>query len=487
MVIFQDEDQSTVKISGSIPEVIVYDNSTIQKNCGGVTTPLTYNFTQRVYSIVLKQTLKKLSFSGRALLKNQDYLQNLVGLLKGRMYLNINNWHKVLQLFSAFDQKTSLARIIGLAEPIVFIDEKEKTFGQKSMQLWMKIIHFHQLPIVFKLLRIQVPGVLTKMQSYSVDFYKRDLGSMDIESLKREKESLDTKLLKYWHVPVLNELHIQMTCGDIEKELKKSHFHNSSELIDTFLSEEQSLANLQPARHLHRLALQAILHPELKLLINRLPADIHRQIEVRFKDFYKEVNQFIDIYGDKTSGELKLETQTMRSDPIAFYRYLRDCLTAQISEIRAGNHSQQKARRVFEGKLSHLPSLRRNRIIRRVISLQQAVAHREVFKLEQSRMFGMYRALYTSFGKCFAKNSWIERAEDIFYLTEDEILSCGNGHENVFDTLIATRKQEFSLYRVEDVPTRAFVFSKIINAIKNEPEVPVIQGFDTDEITAEVA
>ena len=488
MIIFQNEDQSTVRISGSIPEVIVYDNSTIQKNCSGVTTPLTYNFSKRVYATVFTQTFKKLSFFERTLLENQESFLDLIGQVKGRIYLNINNWHKVLQLSSAlYQNKTSLEKVIGLGEPIAFIDEKEKTFGQKCLLLWRKIVHFYKLPIVFKVFKIQLPRVLKSMQSYSADFYKKDLDLMDIRELKAEKANLDKSLSNYWYAPVLNELQVQMLRSTVEKRLKKSGFDNSGELIDTFLAEQQSLANLEPARNLHRLALQAILYPELKVLINRLPADIHSQVQVRFEDFYTEVNHFIDLYGDKTSGELKLETQTMRTEPLIFYRYLRDCLNAQISEIRANSHSRQQALKILEGKLSHLPASRRNQILKRVISLQQAVAHREVFKLERSRMVGMYRALYNGFGKCFVKNNWIESVGDIFYLTEDEILSSGNGHENIFDTLIATRKQEYNLYQMENVPSRVFVFSKIINAIDNETEVPVIHGFDPDEVKAEVA
>ena len=61
-----------------------------------------------------------------------------------------------------------------------------------------------------------------------------------------------------------------------------------------------------------------------------LPDTLHEQIRADFPAFHRSVSGFIDQYGDRTVGELKLETVTMRLDPLVFYRYLKNYLLADL-------------------------------------------------------------------------------------------------------------------------------------------------------------
>ena len=489
MVIFQSEDPVDLITDSNKREVIVYDNSNIQKSCSGVTTPLTFNFTRRAYSIVFEETQKHLSLARRSFSKDPEIFQNLVGLIKGRIYYNINNWYRGFRYFNSLNHnRASLVQIMGLSEPVNFVDKDIKTLWQKGILIWDKCINLPKLLLSFRSLKNTVPRFLERLQLCFTNFYSKDLSSLSLEGLKLEKGNLDSRLLKLWVTPIVNDLYILTASANIARQLEKAGLNNPDEFVNSFLTEEQALASMKPAKHLHNLALEAAYYPELKVLISRLPDDIHGQVEIRFKEFYQQVNEFIDVYGDTAAGELKLETQTMRSNPSLFYSYLRDCLTAQISDIRAGNSSQQIAMSTLERKLSNLPAIHKSRILSKVNKLRQAISHRELFKLERSRVFGMYRSLYIAFGVKFQQKEWIGKPEDIFYLTEDEILSCENGMEHVFDTLIATRKQEFEQYKSEVVPSRVMVLSKIVNPVVPEVEhVPLIQGFDSEEIKAEVA
>ncbi|MBC8051430.1 MAG: hypothetical protein H7Y13_00015 [Sphingobacteriaceae bacterium] len=488
MVVFQTEDQSPTAVSEEKQDVIVYDNSNIQKSCNGVTTPLTYHFTKRVYALVYRQAIKSLSISEKALLKNEDIFQNLTGLIKGRIYYNINNWYRGLQLFHSFKQnKVALAQMLGLTEALNFAEEDEQNWRLRLIRLWIKYIDRPRLLLKFASLKASVPKFLDRMADCTTEFYNKNFDHLTIKQLKLVKDDMDNNLIKYWTTPVINDLYILIACGALTKKLEKAGLANAEDLVNSFLSESQAVSNLQPAKHLHRLAIISASQPELRLLINRLPDDIHYQVKNRFNDFYQEVLYFIEHFGDRTSGELKLETDTMRTNPFLFYNYLRECLNAQISEIRASSQSQKASFKLFEPHLTHVTASKKEAIFSSVIKLQEAIAHREVFKLERSKVFGMYRTLYLAFGELFARNGWIENTNDIFYLTEDEILACENGKEYVYDTLIATRRQEFKLYEFEAVPSRVFVSTKVIDAIIKPNAVPVIQGFDSTEVKAEVA
>ena len=78
-------------ITQPIPEVIVYDNSNIQESYCGVTTPLTFSFASRAYATVYRQTMQTLGLSQAVIQAHEPVVTNLLGLVQGRIYYNINN------------------------------------------------------------------------------------------------------------------------------------------------------------------------------------------------------------------------------------------------------------------------------------------------------------------------------------------------------------------------------------------------------------
>lgn len=243
-----------------------------------------------------------------------------------------------------------------------------------------------------------------------------------------------------------------MTTGNLTKKLARAGVEKPDSFLDLLLSVDTSANSLNPAKSLNNLALSAAKQPDLKLLISRLPSDIHQLIKEGFPDFYKDVTAFINEYGDQAIGDLKLETETIRLSPLVFYRYLRDCLTAQISGFRLTEQTQLEAIIELNKKVSDLPYFHKKWTLRNLATLQKAISYRETFKQERSRITGMYRTLYVAMGRLLEKQRMIVAATDIFYLTEDEILSGANEHK--FKTFIEMRKEEFDAYKSEVVPSR---------------------------------
>ena len=64
---------------------------------------------------------------------HRETVDNLLGLVKGRIYYNINNWYRGLQLLPSFRQnKEDMERMMGLSEPVDFVEDQSKSFAQKS-------------------------------------------------------------------------------------------------------------------------------------------------------------------------------------------------------------------------------------------------------------------------------------------------------------------------------------------------------------------
>jgi pyruvate,water dikinase len=83
-------------------DVVVWDNSNIQESYCGVTTPLTFSFANRAYKTVYEQTMRLLGVNEATVQAHQGMLENMLGLVHGRVYYNINNWYRGLLFLPSF-------------------------------------------------------------------------------------------------------------------------------------------------------------------------------------------------------------------------------------------------------------------------------------------------------------------------------------------------------------------------------------------------
>ncbi|MBC8110710.1 MAG: hypothetical protein H7Y04_06580 [Verrucomicrobia bacterium] len=453
--VFREEELFIVQtrpITQLIPEIIVYDNSNIQESYCGVTTPLTFSFAARAYATVYKQMMKKVALSEKTMIANEAVIQNLLGLVKGRIYYNINNWYRGLKLLPSFKQnKEDMERMMGLTEPVDFVESTKKNAGQSLLLLPGMLFTLARLLFSFSKLDINIQSFISHLNLFYANFYRQDFSIMSREDLLTEKDKLDKNLMENWYTPITNDFYVMMSNGNAVRSLKKAGINDTSSFLSRFMSGNQQLASTQPTRQLLQLAQESERFPGLKNLILVLPEDIHCQVKDNFNRFYKLVENFIIDYGDRTVGELKLETKTMRVEPLIFYKYLRNFLSGSVLEIKENNHLHQSAMTELTEKLK---PFQKKQTLKKLQTLQKAIANREILRLERTRLFGMYRTLYLHLGDLFEKNQWINESRDIFFLTEDEIRLV---NDDTFKEQIADRKQTFEVYQHEQVPSRVII------------------------------
>ena len=446
-------------ITQAIPEVTVYDNSNIQESYCGVTTPLTFSFASRAYATVYRQTMQVLGLPQAVIAEQEPVVTNLLGLVKGRIYYNINNWYRGLQLLPSFKQnKDDMERMMGVQEPVDFIEDREKTLGQKLKLLPGLLLNLWRLWRSFGKLHSLVPQFHAYFQGCYHRFYQQPLHTLSPSALIAQKEQLDAELLRNWTTPIINDFWVMMSNGSVRRKLTKAGINNSEEFLSRYLSGDQEIESAQPTKAMLALARQAWQQPQLQALILSLPENLHQQLAPKYPDFYQQVNHFIEQYGDRTVGELKLETTTMRIQPQIFYKYLRNYLHQQVSaEWAISSKLATTAKQELESALQNRSLLFRRGVWRSLAKLQQAIRYRESLRLERTRLFGMYRALYLTMGARLSATGALVAAEDIFYLNEQEILPALQGSLSSPMLLIQQRKEEFAQYKQLEVPARVVV------------------------------
>ncbi len=448
-------------ITQPILEMIVYDNANIQESYCGVTTPLTFSFASRAYATVYRQTMQALGLPQAQIRAQEGVVTNLLGLVSGRIYYHINNWYRGLQLLPSFRQnKADMERMMGLEEPVDFVQDRVKTPRQKLAMLPRLLVNLSRLLWAFAELGKRVPAFHAHFRAHYRRFYGQNLATLSGPELLAQRELLDTALLGNWTTPIINDFYVMMANGRTIRTLRRAGVAAPEEFLSRYLSGDSQLESTQPVRAMHELATEARRYPDLQALIVSLPDDLHQQVQTGYPAFFRDVSRFIDQYGDRTVGELKLETTTMRVAPLVFYRYLRNYLRADSTVVLTGTTTalHTEAATELARLLANRSGLFRRGVGRQLTRLRRAIRYRESLRLERTRLFGMYRALYIALGEELVKINVLELPPDVFYLTEAEIsraVRTGDGAD--LTALVRTRRLEFAQYERDDVPGRVTV------------------------------
>lgn len=98
---------------------ILWDNSNIAESYGGITTPLTFSFAKKSYENVYRQLCLILNISKNKVNGHDVEFRNMLGLVQGRVFYNMNSWYKTLALLPGFSlNKTFMEQMMGVKEAL---------------------------------------------------------------------------------------------------------------------------------------------------------------------------------------------------------------------------------------------------------------------------------------------------------------------------------------------------------------------------------
>ena len=451
-------------LTQAVPEVTVYDNANIQESYCGVTTPLTFSFAQRAYATVYRQTMRTLGLPAAVIATHEPVITNLLALQQGRIYYNLNNWCRGLQLLPNFRQsKADMERMMGVLEPVEFVRDQRKTPRQRLALLPRLAANLARLLWAFGQLPRRAAAFEQHVAAEYRHFYQPPLAALPPAALLTALTRLDDSLLNRWTTPIINDFRVMMANGAAVRRLRQAGLPDPEEWLSRYLSggasaaAEAPLASLRPALALRELADRArrdypALLPHLRAPTPRLPADVAR----RAPALHQQVREYIAQYGDRTIGELKLETETMRTDELLVYKYLQNYLAAPDEAaptpvLAPAGTLATAAAAELTARLAGPGRRAARRTWAALATLQQAVARREELRLARTRLFGMYRAAYRTLGQRLAEAGTLAAPLDVFFLTETEVRAALAGGP-AWMPLVAARRAEFAAARAAPAP-----------------------------------
>ncbi|WP_420591776.1 phosphoenolpyruvate synthase [Bacterioplanoides sp.] len=443
----------------------VWDNSNIQESYCGVTTPLTFSFANRAYKTVYEQTMRLIGVKEEVVQAHQGMLENMLGLVRGRVYYNINNWYRGLLFLPSFKtNKADMERMMGLQDPVDLIQDRELTGKEKLARIPQVIRALFSLLSRFRKMDQLVEEFRSMFAEQYASVPREQLHTYSMDQLIELSRSLDENLLQRWTTPIVNDFYVMMMNGKVHRWLEKIDIENIDLVQNNLLSGEEGIESTEPTKCLLRLCDQARTQPELLNVLQEVENEqLLTLLQQQFPSFHAQCLDYIERYGDRTMGELKLESKTLRQDASFMFAILKNFLSRDdlTLETLAQNEAKFRAdaeNQVFPLLKQKLGGRSLTKFKKDLAKLRDAIRNRENMRLARTRMFGLYRDIYRQLGEQLAFHGQLDDAEDIFYLSVEDIYAYSDGRSisAVLRPLVAARKAEFAQYENEQEPAHHF-------------------------------
>ena len=439
-------------------EYIVWDNSNIIESYPGVTSPLTFSFILPVYEGVYLQLSQMMGISEADIAENRETFANMLGLLRGRVYYNLLSWYKILSLLPGYSLNAEfMEKMMGVKERFELSGLKKRRKIVERLRVgkmvWMMLGNLRRLPKMHTVFVEEFNFVMKKF--LAIDYEKSSA-----EELMNYYREFERTVLAKWKAPLVNDFFAMIYYGTLQKLGTKYKVSENASIHNDLLSGSGDIISTEPVRRIIQIAAVIEKHPKLKkIILDDGEQEIFEAISSeRFSEVKVLVDEYLEIFGERCVGELKLETVTYKQNPLLFIRILKSYVEQGVPKDtwNAGNMSiRTEAENTVNIALAHSFSKRRiySYVLRKSRTL---ISARENLRYERTRAFGIVRRIFCALGDRFYESGMIADARDIFYLTKEEIFAYIEDQSKTGDLkeIIALRKKEYKTFEMEDAPER---------------------------------
>ena len=357
--------------------VRILDNSNIAESYPGVCKKLTRSFAKEVYTKIFTRLGRRAL--GKSVKYYEDLFPHMVCDFSGRMYYEISSWYDILRLLPLS------AGIIPIWQKMLGVESEKITFSKEKPNIYIKS------RLLFSFLYLMAVSQ-RKMRDLST-FFKKEFRYFD---KKIEKEDDPKKL--YFLFKEMEEIFF--------REWDLTLINDMVSFLSTYFAGDKVKKSLS--------------------LESKKPAEALNDLIYTYKRFGKESPKYIEkkrryikYYGDRTVGELKLETRTFSTNP--------ESLDKLVEERK------------------NLPIKRTNGkyVYKRKSLARLSTNNREISRLNRSRLFGLMR-------KLIDKIALKTVGDDIYHLSLEQIRDM-IFHGKDFSDEIKEEKNMLLIY--ENIPT----------------------------------
>jgi len=446
---------------------LLWDNSNIVESYSGVTTPLTYSFARRAYSIVYRLFCGVMGVSGATVRENDAIFERLIGLVKGRVYYNLNAWYRILTLLPGFQyNRHAMEQMMGVSEVAADEDAEAPASSWQKTFVHLPRLGWLLLSLGWRLLwlRWDVRRFKRSFEATMAVHRGHNLRSLEPSQLLAVYDDLQRRLLWAWTPPIVNDFFVMIFHASLKKsctqQLCEGDEARGAELANALLAGEGGLESTAPTLALLGQAAHLRRQPQLLELFTG-PASDAEVLEqaLLHAGFSTWLQRWMERFGDRCVDELKLETTPLRERPVFLVSTLRNYLRARPLEPGALGQGERERRAQAELHAERVLTGHRALLFRWVLGrTRECVRERENLRFLRTRIFGLVRDVFRAMGGQMVTAGELQGEGDVFYLHLDELFGWVEGTLVGTDLqgLVELRRVEFEGWRQEPAPPERF-------------------------------
>ena len=387
-------------LSGKAP--IVLDSSNIVESYPDLTLPLSQSFAKEIYYEIFRALLIRATNNDPVVTRLDPSLRDMVAMANGRVYYRITSWYNVLRLMPFSDRFIAIwQEMLGVSNKTV---DSDVTVGIRTKAVMLKTI--------LKSLR-RTPAEMEELSQF-YDTYAAGLdedlarlsraeGAEKVRGLLKKYRSLKSDVIPRWDITLMNDMYAFLFTALSGKRNKEQ------------LSNLSNLASMEPA-----LAMNAL-------------AETARQKGMDSDAYRTQKAKYLNDFGDRCLGELKLETRTYRTNPELVDLYVERLLAS-------GGATLERPASAAHASRTLNPFVRRAKV---------GIRNREISRLNRTRLYGFARTIFTEIGNAFYEMDLLDDPLDVFYLyiPELETYASWDRKEGAdFRRKVAERKKQYEQF-----------------------------------------
>ena len=387
--------------------LLILDNSNIVESYPGVSLPLTVSFVKFVYTGVFKGVAYRVLKNKKILEKYDSNLNNMVGASNGRLYYKISNWYTIIKFLPMSN------KIIPVWQEMLGVKNKSYNNEKVEIPFFSKIKTYfnciYEITHVTKNMDI-LNNKFLEINKYFYDHYNEDMSILEIIKLYNK---IKEDVLSIWDITLVNDMYSFIYTGLLKHRFKKKNL--SDDLANQYISGISNIESLKPIKSLITIA--------------------YNKDKMSNEEYEKELDKYIELFGDRSLEELKLESETFRTN--------RNLLKNKINEYCS---DKDKLTELYENinKEKTPINIKEDFITKFIVKrAMTGIKNREISRLNRSRIYGMVRSMFLTIAKRLKEENLINEINDIYYLEIEEIF-----YYKKYDLkkLIETRKNNYSIF-----------------------------------------
>lgn len=457
---------TTLKAAADQENFIIWDNSNIVESYSGVTTPLTFSFIRSAYFSVYCQFCEVIGVSRQTIAASRHVFENMLGLIKGRVYYNLLNWYRLVSLMPGFSyNRKFMEQMMGL--------QVISAFTLKEARPGMIEKYLLQLPRLLKV-GLRTTAAHLTLQQRVAEFHghfdriyarysRMDFDSMTPAQLRQLYRELEDEVLWKWKAPILNDFEAMIFYGILKRLTVGWEIDEAGTLQNDLLCGEGGIRSTRVTTELAAVARKIAGQDDLKSTF--LAAAPEEALALLATPAFREANQaftaYLRDYGVRSIDEMKLESVPIRDNPLFCISMIQNYLRSSLPDPEQQQRREQRIRSDADALLrkrlrEKFPLSHTLRLIlfRWVLkNTRNAIKNRENQRFCRAEAYSLVRDLFRAIGRNWQTKGVIRNTEDIFYLTVDEIWSFigGTATSTRLQELADLRRREFEDYR-RDAP-----------------------------------